>query len=130
LEAALGVRDRLIPSETQWQRIAPLIIGRPDQKGSTGRNYRMFVEGALWSVRTGAPWRHLPAAFGEWDSVVRRFSRWSEKGIWYRISVAMSDEADFEYLIVDSTIARAHQHAACAQREGLKIAPWAARAAA
>ena len=58
-----------------WERMAPLIIGRPDQKGSTGRDNRMFVEGVLWIVRAGSPWRDLPEAFGDWNSVFRRFSR-------------------------------------------------------
>ena len=52
--------DRLVLSDDQWERIAPLVIGRPDQKGSTGRDNRMFVEGVLWIVRTGSPWRDLP----------------------------------------------------------------------
>src|SRR6266545_3092035 len=110
--------DRLVLSDAAWERMAPLIIGRPDQKGSTGRDNRMFVEGVLWIVRTGAPWRDLPEAFGDWNSVFRRFSRWSIKGVWWRIFEAMSDDPDFEYLIVDSTIVRAHQHAA-ALIEGL-----------
>ncbi|MGY4319738.1 transposase [Bradyrhizobium sp. JR3.5] len=95
--------ERLVLSDAAWERIAPLIIGRPDQKGSTGRDNRMFVEGVLWIVRTGAPWRDLPEAFGDWNSVFRRFSRWSMKGVWWRIFEAMSDDPDFEYLIVDST---------------------------
>jgi putative transposase len=60
----------------------------------------MFVEGVLWIVRTGSPWRDLPEAFGDWNSVFRRFSRWSIKGVWWRIFEAMSDDPDFEYLIV------------------------------
>ena len=56
--------DRLVLSDAAWERMAPLIIGRPDQKGSTGRDNRMFVEGVLWIVRTGSPWRDLPEAFG------------------------------------------------------------------
>ena len=107
--------DRLVLNDAAWERMSPLIIGRPDQKGSTGRDNRMFVEGVLWIVRTGAPWRDLPEAFGDWNSVFRRFSRWSRKGIWHRIFEAMSDDPDFEYLIVDSTIVRAHQHAAGAK---------------
>lgn len=112
--------DRLVLSDDQWQSICGLIIGRPDQKGSTGRDNRMFVEGVLWIVRTGSPWRDLPEAFGEWNSVFRRFSRWSRKGIWRRMFEAMSDDPDFEYLIVDSTLVQG----------GLKITPSDARAAA
>lgn len=115
--------DRLVLSDAHWDRMAPHIIGRPDQKGSTGRDNRMFVEGVLWIVRTGSPWRDLPDAFGDWNSAFRRFSRWSAKGVWRRIFEAMSDDLDFEYLIVDSTIVRAHQHAAGAKKGGLKIRP-------
>lgn len=125
----MGIMDRLVLSDEQWGRISGLIIGRPDQRGSTGRNNRMFVEGVLWIVRTGSPWRDLPEAFGEWNSVFRRFSRWSRKGVWQRIFAAMSDDPDFEYLIMDSTIVRAHQHASGA-KGGLKIRPSAVRAAA
>ncbi len=120
--------DRLVLSDEQWGRICGLIIGRPDQRGSTGRDNRMFVEGVLWIVRTGSPWRDLPELFGEWNSVFRRFSRWSAKGVWQRMFEALSDDPDFEYLIVNSTIVRAHQHASGA-KGGLKIRPSAARAA-
>jgi transposase len=89
-----------------------------------------FAEGVIWIVRTGSPWRDLPEAFGDWNSVFRRFSRWSLKGVWWRIFEAMSDDPDFEYLIVDSTIVRAHQHAAGAKKGGLKIRRSAVRAAA
>src|SRR4051812_49554634 len=121
--------DRLVLRDEQWEQISGLIIGRPDQCGSTGRDNRMFVEGVLWIVRTGSPWRDLPEAFGEWNSVFRRFSRWSRKGVWRRMFEAMSDDPDFEYLIVDSTIVRAHQHAAGAKKGGLKITPSGALAA-
>jgi transposase len=125
----LGVMDRLVLSDEQWGKMSDLIIGRPDQRGSTGRNNRMFVEGVLWIVRTGSPWRDLPEAFGEWNSVFRRFSRWGRKGVWQRIFEAMSNDPDFEYLIIDSTIVRAHQHASGA-KGGLKIKLSDARAAA
>jgi len=86
----LGVKDRLVLSDAAWERMAPLIIGRPDQKGSTGRDNRMFVEGVLWIVRTGSPWRDLPEAFGDWNSMFRRFSRadrqprpWLKPWLWF-----------------------------------------------
>jgi transposase len=116
----MGVLDRLILRDEQWARISPHIIGDDRTRGSSGRDNRMFVEAVLWIVRTGAPWHDLLEVFGEWNSVFRRFSCWSEKGIWWRMLAAMSDDPDFEYLIVDSTIIRAHQHAAGAKK-GLKI---------
>jgi putative transposase len=121
--------DRLVLRDAHWDRISGLIIGRPDQRGSTGRDNRMFIEGVLWIARTGSPWRDLPEPFGEWNSVFRRFSRWSQKGVWLRVFEALSDDPDFEYLIVDSTIVRAHQHAAGAKKGGLKLKPSAARGA-
>lgn len=124
----MGVLDRLVLSDDHWARICEAIIGRPDQRGSTGRDNRMFVEAVLWIVRTGAPWRDLPAEFGNWNSTFRRFSRWREKGIWERMFARLADDPDFEYLIVDSTIVRAHQHASGA-KGGLKIKQSDARAA-
>jgi transposase len=63
-EAALDVMDQLVLSDAQWGRLCGLIIGRPDQRGSTGRDNRMFVEGVLWIVRTDSLWHDLPEAFG------------------------------------------------------------------
>jgi transposase len=111
----LGLMDRLVLSEAAWERMAPLIIGRPVQTGSTGRDNRVFVEGVLWIVRTGSPWRDLPETFGEWNSVFRRFSRWSVKVFGGEFS-RRCDDPDFEYLIIDSTIVRAQQHAAGAKK--------------
>lgn len=78
----------------------------------------LFVEGELWIVRTGSAWRDLPEVFGDWNSVFRRFSRWSAKGVRWRMLDAMSDDPDFEYLIIDSTVVRAYQHAAGAKKRG------------
>ena len=120
---------RLVLSDAQWRRIEVLCAGKTSDPGVTGRDNRMFVEGVLWIARTGSPWRDLPAVFGEWNSVFQRFSRWSRGGVWHRIFAALSDDPDFEYAIIDSTIVRAHQHAAGA-KGGLKIRRSAARAAA
>ena len=82
--------DRLVLSDAAWERMAPLIIGRPDQKGSTGRDNRCSWKACFWIVRTGSPSRDLPEAFGDSNSVFRHFSRWSIKGVWWRIFEAMS----------------------------------------
>ncbi len=118
----MSVLDRLVLSDGQWERISPHIIGDERTRGSSGEDNRMFVEAALWIVRTGSPWRDLPEVFAEWNSVFRRFSRWSAKGVWRRIFAAMSDDPDFDYLIVDATIIRARQHASGAKK-GLRIKP-------
>jgi transposase len=93
--AALGAIERLVLNDARWARISGLILGRPEAPGSTGRDNRMFVEGVLWIVRTGAPWRDLPEVFGRWNSAFRRFSRWAAKGVWDRLFAALSDDADF-----------------------------------
>jgi len=111
----MGVLDRLVLRDDQWVRMAPHIIGDERTRGSSGRDNRLFVEAVLWLARTGAPWRDLPEAFGAWNSVFRRFIRWAAKGVWDRVFAAMADDPDFEYLILDSTIVRAHQHAAGAK---------------
>jgi hypothetical protein len=71
-------------------------------------------------VRGCSPRRDLPETFGEWNSVFRRFCRWSAKGVWLRVFEASPDDPDLEYLIIDSTIVRAHQHAS-GEKGGHKI---------
>jgi transposase len=83
------VMDRLVLSGVAWERMAPLIIGRPDQKGfSTARDNRMFVEGVLRIVHAGSSLRDLPGTFGDWSSVFQRFSRWSIGSTLLQITVA------------------------------------------
>ena len=103
-------------TDGQWQRIEPLIPGKKGDKGRHGNDNRLFVDAVLWLVRAGAPWRDLPDEFGNWNSVFRRFRRWAKKGIWKRLFTELGENPDLEYLIIDSTIVRAHQHAAGAQK--------------
>lgn len=77
----------------------------------------MFVETILWIVRTGTPWRAIPEAFGSWNSIFRRFSRWSQKGVWWRIFEAMADDPDFDYLIADCTIICSRKQTADAKKD-------------
>lgn len=119
----LEIMDRPMLSDIAWHRIAPLIVGWTDQKGTRENNNRMFVEGVLWIVHTGSPWRDLPKKFGSWNSVFRRFSRWSADGIWWRIFEVLTDDPSFGYIIVDSNIVRAHRHDMTAPKGGLKIMP-------
>ena len=75
-------------------------------------NTRRFVEGVYWILRTGAPWRDLPGEFGDWNSVYKRFADWSDKEVWVKVHAAFIDDPDMEWLLLDSTIVRAHPCAA------------------
>ncbi len=119
--------DRDILSDAQWARIAPLLPGKPGDPGRSGADNRLFLEAVLWMARTGAPWRDLHARFGRWNSVFRRFRRWAQKGVFESLFNALSDDPDFEYVMIDGTIVRVHQHGAGA-RGGLEIRPSADRA--
>jgi transposase len=116
-------------TEAQWLRIQPLVPGKEGDKGRHGEDNRLFVDAVLWLVRAGAPWRDLPSEFGHWNSVFQRF-RWAKKGVWKRIFDALIEDPDSEYLIIDSTIVRAHQHAAGGQKGGAKMRRSGVRAAA
>ncbi len=69
-------------SDCQWDRIKDLIRGKKTDRGVTGSDNRLFVDAVLWIARTGAPWRDLPPELGHWNSVWRRFARWSKAGVW------------------------------------------------
>ena len=112
----------------QWSRIAPELPGKPGDPGCPGKDNRLFVEAVLWIARTGSPWRDLPAEFGKWFTVYTRFWRWAHKGVWKRVFEALSNDLDFEYVMIDGTICRVHQHGAGA-KGGLIIRPLAVRAA-
>jgi transposase len=76
----------------------------------------LFVYAVLRLVSAGAPWRDLPQQFGKWNGVFKRFRRWGKKGVRKGLFTALGLDSDLEYLIVDPTIVRAHQHAAGAQK--------------
>jgi len=97
-------------TDEQWQRLSPLLPGRPDTVGATAKNNRLFVDAVLYRYRAGIPWRDLPARFGDFRVIHTRHSRWSKKGTWKLIFKALSVDTDNEYAMLDSTIVRAHQH--------------------
>jgi transposase len=101
--------DRSLLNDNQWQRVAGLLPGKPGDPGRSGADNRRFLEAVLWMARTGAPWRDLDRTFGWWNSVFRRFRRWTLKGIFETIFRALSGDPDFEYACVDGTIVRVHQ---------------------
>ena len=116
-------------TDAQWARIEKFVPGKEGDRGRHGEDNRLFVDAVLWIARTGSPWRDLPDEFGNWNSVFQRFRRWAKKGVWESFFKALVESPDFEYLIIDSSIVRAHQHAAGA-KGAAKIRRSGARAAA
>ena len=118
-------------SDEHWARIKDLLPGLEGDAGVTAKDNRLFINAVLWIGKTGAPWRDLPARFGNWNSVWRRFDRWARKGVWDRVYRELQD-SDVKWLLMDSTVIRAHQHAAGAEKRGcLKdrpTKPWGVRA--
>jgi transposase len=109
------MRHRHAIADDDWDRIKDLLPGRAGQPGVAAKDNRLFLDAVLWIGKTGAPWRDLPERFGNWNSVARRFSRWARKGVWQKVFEALQDP-DLEWLILDSTIVRAHPHAAGAKK--------------
>ena len=122
-------QDRFVVDDAAWEKVAPLLPGKPTDPGATGKDNRLFLEAVLWRVRAGAPWRDLPSAFGKWNSFFQRFRRWVKGGVFERIFASLSGEPDFEYALIDGTIVSAHQKASGA-RGGPKLRLLGVRAAA
>ncbi len=106
-------------SDADWKRLEPLLPGRAGLPGRSGNDNRLFLDAVNWIARNGGPWRDLPERFGNWNSVWRRFDRWSKKGVWQRIAESLQDP-DFDWIAIDSTTVRAHQHAAGARKRGIR----------
>jgi transposase len=104
-------------SVDQYDRIAQLLPGKATDPGRTAADNRLFIEAVLWIARTGSPWRDLPPDFGAWNSVYKRFARWSRAQVWHTVFAELAGDADFEEVFIDSTIVRAHQHAAGAPKK-------------
>lgn len=109
---------RGVLSDEEWARIGPVVAGLT-KRGPKGRDDRGFIEAVAWIARTGAPWRDLPHAFGKWHSIYRRFRRWALVGRWEALRRAFDRRPRTRRLLIDSTIIKAHPHAAGAhKREG------------
>jgi len=120
--------ERFVINDRSWAIIEPLVPGTVRDRGVTAKDTRLFLEAVLWRVRVGGPWRDLPSGFGEWNSVFRRFRRWALNGVFKRIFEAVSNDPDFEYIMIDGTIISVHQKASGA-KGGLSIRPLVAQKA-
>ena len=113
----MAMSRRELLSDEMWSRIEPLLPDRTPRRGGRWIEHRAVVEAICWRFRTGSPWRDLPGDFPSWQTVWWRFDRWAKDGTWDRVLSELQGEAhaaaELEWLVsVDSTVARAHQHAA------------------
>jgi transposase len=122
-------------TDAGWERLRPLLPPRAAGRGRPRADDRLIVEGILWRLATGAPWRDLPERFGPWKTAYSRFRRWQRAGVWDRVLAALQadgdarGELDWSLHFLDGTTVRAHPDAAGAKKgaaTGRSAAPAAA----
>jgi transposase len=122
-------------TDEQWAQLQPLLPPKA-HTGRPARDDRAVLNGILWILRTGAPWRDLPEHYGPWQTVYGRYRRWRLEGQWDRLLTAVQQLADGDGQLdwsihyVDGTIVRAHQHAAGGKKGIRRRRRWAGAAAA
>jgi transposase len=102
--------------DDQWERVYAILRGCPGIYVGQEPATRRFVEAVLWMARAGCAWRLVPCAVGSWNSVYKRFARWQEKGVWAALMEQLTADADHEWVMLDSTVVRAHACAAGAKK--------------
>jgi transposase len=113
-------------SSEQWERLKPLLPQQKPRTGKPNKDHRTVINGILWILRTGAPWRDLPERYGPWESVATRFYRWQKAGIWNQILEhlqAIADEhgkLDWQVHYVDGTVVRAHDSRSWWKKGGVR----------
>lgn len=98
-------------SDHVWELLEPHLPGRRGVWGGVAHNNRLFINGVLWILRTGAPWRDLPSQYGGWKNTHRRFCRWRDRGGWENLLEVFIDLPDLEWLMMDASHVKVHQHA-------------------
>ena len=112
--------DRHDLTDEQWARLEPFLPDRTPQRGGRWNDHRPVIDGILWRVRTGSPWRDVPPCYGDFRTLHGRHRRWSADGTWAEILAALQADSDAdtseEWAVgMDSTVVRAHRHAAGAR---------------
>lgn len=101
--------------DSAWKNIYDFLSGCPKIHTKDETKIRLFMEGILWIMRSGAQWRLLPEKYGHWNGVWQRFDDWSRKGVWQKLFDHFSQDRDLEFVLIDATIVRAHACAAGAK---------------
>ncbi len=101
----------------QFERAYELLRQEPRIHTKARERERMFLEAVFWMSRSGAQWRLLPASYGAWNSVYKRFARWDDLGVWARLFEHVADDPDLQSVMIDATVVRAHACAAGAPKK-------------
>lgn len=109
-------------TDREWAVIAPLLPNKP--RGVPRVDDRRVLNGIFWTLRTGSPWRDLPERYGPYTTVYNRYNRWARAGVWLRIFEVLAERSPDSLHLIDSSIIRAHQHAA-GGKKGVRITPSA-----
>lgn len=113
------MHDRHDLTDQEWALLEPLLPDLGPRKARPWKDHRQVVNGVLWRTRTGSPWRDLPESYGCWKTVYNRHRRWSADGTWARVLSELQrgcDLAEEKWVVaIDSTVVRAHHHAAGAR---------------
>lgn len=107
-------------SDTEWAVIRPLLPNKP--RGVARVDDRRVINGIFYVLRTGSPWRDLPERYGPYTTVYNRFNRWAKDGVWVKVFEALAAKSPGSMALIDSSIIRAHQHAA-GGKKGARITP-------
>ena len=112
-------------TDRQWTAISPLLSGKRTDSGVTAQDNRLFFNAVVWLMRTGCPWADLPERFGKSDTVRKRFRRLAQNGVWQRLLAALQ-APELDWVMLDATVVRAHQHSAGQKKATPPPSAWAA----
>jgi len=104
-------------NDEQWRKILPFLRTCSNIYIGQEVECRRFLDAVLWITRSGAQWRFLPDEYGNWNTIYKRFSRWSAQGVFEKLFEFLASDRDLEYLMIDSTVVRAHPAAAGAHKK-------------
>lgn len=110
-------------TESQWAVLEPIVPGKAGDPGRSGADNRTFINGVLWVLRSGARWADLPPRYGKYKTVHKRFTRWATKGVWEQVFASLIKDKHNEYIMIDSSIVRAHQQAITG-KGGTRVRLW------
>ena len=110
-------------SKAQYEKIKDLLPGKAGDPGRNAADNLLFINGVLWILRSGSFWRDMPPRYGNWKSAHKRFSRWAQKGVWEAVFRSLIKDPKNQYVMIDSTLVKAHQQATTGKR-GRKNRLW------